>query len=287
MTKDMPPQQEKHANWLTRLRTMPKDSKPRAFTIALILGLTAGILVTATSVLLKPTQIANQERAQQRILLEIIAREPGIKALIDTAAASQITPRIVELGTGSYLTHVRPESFDPAAALRDESQSVAIPPDQDVANIKRRAKHALVFQVTTKTSGNFVIVPIYGKGYASTLYGYLGIDAAENQVVGLNFYDHNETPGLGAQINDPAWLNQWRGKKIWDSEGTVRLGIALRSLTATNPSAEYTVDGISGATRTSRGVHRLMQYWLGDHGFGRYLKSLREHRAHTAPPSPP
>ena len=40
-------------------------------------------------------------------------------------------------------------------------------------------------------------------------------------------------------------------------------------------AAEYKVDGISGATMTSDGVTRLMQYWFGENGFKPYLDRLR------------
>jgi Na+-transporting NADH:ubiquinone oxidoreductase subunit C len=39
--------------------------------------------------------------------------------------------------------------------------------------------------------------------------------------------------------------------------------------------ADYHVDGVSGATLTGNGVTNLMQYWLGDHGYGPYLRNLQ------------
>ncbi|WP_156502250.1 FMN-binding protein, partial [Oleiphilus sp. HI0067] len=43
-----------------------------------------------------------------------------------------------------------------------------------------------------------------------------------------------------------------------------------------NPEAEYQIDGLSGATLTSRGVTNLVQYWTGEHGFQKYLQKLRQ-----------
>ena len=42
-----------------------------------------------------------------------------------------------------------------------------------------------------------------------------------------------------------------------------------------SPDARYQVDGLSGATMTSRGVTNLLRYWLGEDGFGPYIKNLR------------
>ena len=46
---------------------------------------------------------------------------------------------------------------------------------------------------------------------------------------------------------------------------------------AAGPAAEdpYRVDGLSGATLTSRGVTYLVQFWVGEHGFGPYLEKFR------------
>jgi len=35
------------------------------------------------------------------------------------------------------------------------------------------------------------------------------------------------------------------------------------------------VDGLSGATITSRGVHDMLHYWLSENGYGNYLDRLR------------
>ena len=45
------------------------------------------------------------------------------------------------------------------------------------------------------------------------LYGYLAIEGDFNTVAGLEFYEHKETPGLGAEIDNPKWKALWKGKK--------------------------------------------------------------------------
>ncbi|NQU71575.1 MAG: FMN-binding protein, partial [Rhodospirillales bacterium] len=107
------------------------------------------------------------------------------------------------------------------------------------------------------------------------LYGYLGISADTQTVVGLSFYEHGETPGLGALIDDESWRSQWRGKKIWDDAGKPALGAASGAVVPNSPEARYMVDGLTGATWTSRGVTNLLRFWLGNDGFGPYLRNLR------------
>ena len=43
-----------------------------------------------------------------------------------------------------------------------------------------------------------------------------------------------------------------------------------------SPNAIHEVDGLSGATITSRGVSHLLEFWLGDLGFKPYLERVRE-----------
>ena len=89
------------------------------------------------------------------------------------------------------------------------------------------------------------------------------------------FYEHGETPGLGGEVENPRWQALWNGKRAFGPEGDVRLAVVKGQVDASRPGAEYQVDGLSGATITSRGVHQMIRYWLSDNGFGPYLKRLR------------
>ncbi len=51
------------------------------------------------------------------------------------------------------------------------------------------------------------------------MYGYIALETDATTIIGLRFYDHGETPGLGGEIDDPEWQRLWRGKKIYDDSG--------------------------------------------------------------------
>ncbi|MFV0358947.1 FMN-binding protein, partial [Tropicimonas sp.] len=94
-----------------------------------------------------------------------------------------------------------------------------------------------------------------------------------NDIYGLQFYDHAETPGLGAEVDNPRWKAQWQGKKLRDAEGDLKITVAKGV-----PSADmrdYQVDAIAGATLTSTGVDNLVRYWMGANGFAPFLEHLR------------
>jgi Na+-transporting NADH:ubiquinone oxidoreductase subunit C len=57
-----------------------------------------------------------------------------------------------------------------------------------------------------------LILPVRGYGLWSTLYGFLAVDADLNTVLGLRFYQHAETPGLGGEVDNPRWKALWPGQ---------------------------------------------------------------------------
>lgn len=97
-----------------------------------------------------------------------------------------------------------------------------------------------------------------------------------NTIKGISFYEHKETPGLGARIEEPEWRAKWSGIESYDENGDVATGVTK----AGNPKDNW-VDGISGATLTSRGVSNMIQFWLGEQGYKPYLDMLREESGQT------
>ena len=99
-------------------------------------------------------------------------------------------------------------------------------------------------------------IPISGKGLWSTLYGFFAIDPDGTTAKGITFYAHKETPGLGGEV-DKAWFqNNFVGKKFIDGNGEL-VGIKVIKGKA-DPDSEYEVDGISGATITSKGLESFL-----------------------------
>ena len=260
---------------LRRFLEMPSDHPLKTLVVTLAVALVCSTLVTGAAVVLKPLQVANKETERQRHIVDIINRVPGIGDRFRKGEAV-LEARVVDLATGAYVPDMDPGLYDQRRAVRDPETSVEISPKDDVAWIKRRARYAVVYLLTDAGKPALIVLPVHGKGYGPTIYGYLGLTADLKSVVGLNFYEHAETPGLGSLIDAPAWRQQWFGKKIWDQGGTMRLGVAEGPVDPASPDAAYQVDGRTGAPWTSRGVTNLLRYWLGEGGFGPYLRKLRQ-----------
>jgi len=114
---------------------------------------------------------------------------------------------------------------------------------------------------------------VHGYGLWSTLYGFVALKPDGNEIVGLQFYQHAETPGLGGEVDNPNWRAQWPGKKLYDGDD-LKIEVVKGGA-----SGDYQVDGLAGATLTSRGVNNLVRYWAGEDGFGPFLKHLSEELA--------
>jgi Na+-transporting NADH:ubiquinone oxidoreductase subunit C len=131
-----------------------------------------------------------------------------------------------------------------------------------------------VFFIKRKGEGPIqqVVLPIYGKGLWGTLYGYLALKSDLKTIQGITFYQHKETPGLGGEVDNPRWKAQWDGVQLYDEDGKPAANVFKGPAPSDNV---YAVDGLSGATITSRGVTNLVQFWASEDGYGPFLKQLK------------
>lgn len=254
--------------------SLPNDNPKKTLFVAVMLCLVCSILVSTAAVTLKPLQTSNKKTDIKQNILAVtgLSTEDGnVDELF-----SQFDVRLVDLDSGQYAeTEIDPVSYDQRKASADPQMSVKLSSEQNIAGIGSRAKLAPVYLLTEGDTIKQVVLPVHGYGLWSTLYGFLSLDGDFNTINGLRFYEHAETPGLGGEVDNPKWRAQWEGKKVFDEEGNVEIRVIRGHVGKDTPEAEHKVDGLSGATLTSNGVTNLLQYWLGDHGFGPYLKNMR------------
>lgn len=87
-------------------------------------------------------------------------------------------------------------------------------------------------------------VPIGGQGFWAPIKGFLGVAADRVTVTGIAFYEQNETPGLGAEIETPAWRGQFPGRTLAE-----RPALVMRR--PGEPLGRNEVHAVTGATQTS------------------------------------
>ncbi len=249
------------------------ETLSRVLTVALGLCIVCSVVVSTAAVALKPQQAANKARDLKRnILMAGGLYNPELS--VEEQFAS-IEARVVDLDTGMFLDDVDPSTFDQRKAAKDPSSSKALSGDEDLAKILRRENRATVYLVNDESGAlDRIILPIHGYGLWSTLYGFVALESDANTIVGLGFYEHGETPGLGGEVDNPNWKAKWPGKLAY-KDGEVAISILKGAVNPASVDASWQVDGLSGATLTTKGVHNLVQYWLGDDGFAPLLGNIR------------
>lgn len=265
-------QQTKKSNPFTELLDLPNDSPKKTLFVAIMLCLVCSILVAISAVALKPQQLANKEADIKKNILAVTG------LLADDTDVNKVFKRfevkIVDLATGKY-SDIEPKTYDQYKAAKDPARNVILTAEQDRANIRKRAKLATVYLLKENDVVKQVVLPVHGYGLWSTLYGFISLESDLNTIGGLQFYAHAETPGLGGEVDNPSWRDQWKGKKAFDDQGNVKIKLIRGKVDYTQAGAEHQIDGLSGATLTGNGVSNLVNYWLGDHGFGPYLTKMR------------
>lgn len=101
------------------------------------------------------------------------------------------------------------------------------------------------------------------------IWGNVAIADDLNTVVGVLFDHKGETPGLGAEITNPAFPAQFKGKKIFEND-EVKLTV-VKSSKKTNDTFE--ADAVTGATNTSNGVSNMLKDCLSN--YVEYFKTLK------------
>lgn len=241
--------------------------------------LVCAVFVSSSAVSLKRRQDLNAFLDKQRnVLIAAGLAEEG-----ERLTAEEIHERfepiesvVIDLESGEELPDVNPLTFDQREMASNPDTSSEAPPNP--AGVERLPEGALVYRLEGANGElELLILPIEGKGLWSTLYGFLALDQDLETIRGITFYEHKETPGLGGEVDNPRWKAEWVGRRAFDENNEPRIQV-IRGEAGPPSEDPYRVDGLSGATMTSRGVGSLVRFWLGDEGFGPYLNNLRKQK---------
>lgn len=245
------------------------ESIPKTVTVALFLCLFCSVVVSAAAVILRPAQAVNEQANMQTNILQAAGLYDPQQTVEDQFEI--VSTRLVNLETGEFVEGMDVERYNQRKASKDPSMNRVLSGEEDIALIKRQAKIAKVYLIESGDQIEKIILPIHGYGLWSTLYGFMALEGDGNTVAGLGFYEHAETPGLGGEVDNPNWKAQWPGKQVYDEDK-----VALRLVKGgADRSDSYGVDGLSGATITSRGVDNLLKFWMSDAGFKPFLDNVK------------
>jgi Na+-transporting NADH:ubiquinone oxidoreductase subunit C len=140
-------------------------------------------------------------------------------------------------------------------------------PNAYLIDIKKEATEAknpnyqrrLPLFIGEKDGKTLYIIPVRGKGLWDAIWGYIALD--DQLVVQGVYFDHQgETPGLGANIKERFFMDDFKGEHILD-DGTFK-GITVAKGNADPKNMDKTdfeVDAIAGATITGNGLSAMLK----------------------------
>ena len=242
-----------------------------AFAVCLICSL----VVSASAVSLRDLQKENKLNDKRIKILQVAdIYDPNISI---AEQFSELESKFIDFNTGLMMDEYNNfsiDEYDQIVVTKDPNLSSKVPTSEDIAIIKNRENVGKIYILRDEVGTiDKLVLPIRGYGLWGTLYGYISIEEDFNTVSGIEFYDHKETPGLGAEVDNPKWKAQWKGKKIY-KDNKVNLAVIKGKVEAGDSESTYKIDGLSGATITSRGVTNMVAYWFGESGYSSLLREL-------------
>jgi len=247
-----------------------KETPIKTIGFVLIVCLVCAALVSISAVQLKPLQVANKLLDQQTKILETAGLLDVAGNDVVATYNKYVEAKMIDLDSGEFIEG-DPDLFDERRNSRDATKSEK--PDNDMAGINRRSNDAVVYLVKNEAGKvDTIVLPIVGSGLWDLMYGYVGLKPDLNTVRSVVYSDHKETPGLGAEVMNPKWKALWPGKKVYDAQGIVKVNLVKGGAKAGDV---HGVDALSGATLTSNGVTRTLQFWFGEEGYAPFIAKYR------------
>lgn len=260
---------------------MPDDTIRKTILVALAVCLVCSIMVSTAAVLLKPRQEKNKKSERMINVLkvsELYQKGQNLREVFK----QKLEPVIIHLKTGESLPEDKydevldPGNYDIKKVAKHPAYGLTLK-ENDIAGIKRMPKFVLVYYVKEDDKRTKIILPVYGKGLWSTMYGFLALKMDLKTIAGFTVYEHGETPGMGGEVGNPGWQSLWQGKRVeFDENNELILKVIKGKVDPSKPDARYMIDGLSGATLTTTGVNNMIRFWLGDCGYGPFLRKLKE-----------
>ena len=249
------------------------DTIKKTLIVAISLCLVCSALISFSAVELRDLQEANKTLDKQN---KILSAAGLLEEGVDTSVLFEsINTKIVNLDTGSFDQNIYIADYEEGSFSRNPSTSIELSSDVDIALLKRRENFQTVYLHYEGELLNAIILPVRGYGLWGTMKGYLALEPNFKTIIGLEFFDHKETPGLGGEIDNPKWKAIWKGKEVYSDNGDVLISVIKGSVDKSSNDSKYQVDGLSGATITSNGVSNLLSFWLGDMGYGPLIDNMK------------
>ncbi len=209
---------------------------------AAVLSVITAIVLAVAAEGLKPAQEANIALDKKSNILRAVRLAYDERTQIENTYAERVQEMVIN-AAGEPVSGVKTTDID----LKEE---VAKTPEN---------RRLPLYVYTEKEGKKYYIVPLRGTGLWGPIWGYISLQDDFDTVYGA-FFDHKgETPGLGAEIAELPFQQQFQGKKIMSNEGQFVSVNVVKKTDKVSFGNEHRVDAISGGTITSRGTDAMLK----------------------------
>ena len=212
-------------------------------------------------------KIAENERfeKQQNILYAMGVNENANEGSVNFIPTSRVEEVFSE--------HIREQWVLKGDEKTENDEAYLIDLKKQIAVSKKGGTPELPVFIGEKDGQDYYIIPMYGKGLWDAIWGFISFD--ENLVVQGVYFDHkSETPGLGANIKQRYFMDDFIGESILDGEKLAGINVAKGNNDPANSRKDdNAVDALAGATITGNGVSAMIRESLTL--YKDYLEQLR------------
>ena len=234
---------------------MSRNTDSNQYTILFAIGMVVivGSLLAFTASSLKPNIVENERmEKQQNILYAMGVNENGDNDIV-FVSTDKVASEFSKYVTTQLVLDAQGNAFE-------DNEAYLIDVKKEQAKAKNGGTRALPLFVGKKEGQSYYIIPIRGKGLWDAIWGYVALD--EDMVVQGAFFDHAaETPGLGANIKQRYFMDDFIGEKLISSTGDFKgITVAKGNNDPKNHiKDDYEVDALAGATITGDGVSAMIK----------------------------
>ncbi|QBA63464.1 Na(+)-translocating NADH-quinone reductase subunit C [Muriicola soli] len=218
-----------------------------ACAMVIVVGSILAYLASALSGKIKENE---RFEKQQNILYAM-----GVNENEDEGSVNFVPTDVVEQEFTTYITKQLVIEGD---KITENDEAYLIDLKKELDKLKNGATPKLPVYVGDKDGETFYIVPMYGKGLWDAIWGFMALD--KNMIVQGVYFDHKaETPGLGANIKQRYFMDDFTGESILNGDNYTGIKVIKgNNDPVNNIKDDNEVDALAGATITGNGVSAMI-----------------------------
>ena len=159
----------------------------------------------------------------------------------------------------AFNTYIKEQIILEGDKITKDPNAYLIDLKKEETNAKAGKTRKLPVFIGEKDNKEFYIIPMRGKGLWDAIWGFVALD--KNMIVQGVYFDHKgETPGLGANIKQRYFMDDFIGESIINNGNYVGIKVAKGNNDPTNETKDDNeVDALAGATITGDGVSAMIK----------------------------